>query len=120
MLICSIMSNYVTIIIKLYRFTFVKETMKNKIKLFISRLNFRKAIELTWSVSKKLTITTAALLILENVFWLGSIYMLKKLVDVVSRPEYLNKKEELIHAVLAAGIISVGYACVKSLSAYFT
>src|SRR6187402_3011965 len=119
MLICSIMSNYVTIIIKLYRFTFVKETMKNKIKLFISRLNFRKAIELTWSVSKKLTIITAVLLILENVFWLGSIYMLKKLVDVVSTPEYIDRKEELIHAILIAGSISVAYACIKSISAYF-
>ena len=94
--------------------------MKKKIKSFITRLNFRKAFELTWSVSKKLTIITGILLVLENIFWLGSIYMLKKLVDVVSRPEYVDRKEELLHAILIAGLISVSYACIKSISAYFS
>lgn len=94
--------------------------MKHKIKSLIRKLNFKASIQLTWSVSKQLTLLTLILLILENLLWLGSIYMLKKLVDVVAKPGYTNRKEELIYAIIVTGIISITYACIKSLSSYFS
>lgn len=94
--------------------------MRNKIKSVITKLNFRKTINLTWSVSKSLTITTILFLVVENILWLGSIYMLKKLVDVVAKPGYKERLDELMHVVILTGIISVAYACVKSLSGYFS
>jgi len=94
--------------------------MNRKIKSLIRKLNFKASIQLTWSVSKQLTLLTLILLILENLLWLGSIYMLKRLVDVVAKPGDLNRKEELISAIIITGIISIVYACIKSLSSYFS
>jgi len=92
--------------------------MKLKIKSLLSKLNFKQSIQLTWSVSKNLTVITLFLLILENIFWLGSIYMLKRLVDVVAMPGYAERREELIQAIIISGVISIVYACIRSLSGY--
>jgi ATP-binding cassette, subfamily B, bacterial len=94
--------------------------MKRKIQSLVKKLNFKASIQLTWSVSKPLTSITLFFLVLENILWLSSIYMLKALIDIVAKPGYVDRKEELIYAIGVAGIISVTYACVKSLSSYFS
>jgi ATP-binding cassette, subfamily B, bacterial len=97
-----------------------RSSMTYRIKSLLNRLNFQESIKLTWSVSKSLTLTTLILLVLENVFWLGSIYMLKKLVDVVAMPDYADRREELMQAIVISGVISIVYACIRSLSGYFS
>lgn len=94
--------------------------IKKKLKTVLIKANIRRAILLTWSVSKKLTVLTLFLLVLENVLWLGTMYMLKRLVDIVSKTGYADRADELINVVIMAGAISVGYACVKSVSGYFS
>lgn len=94
--------------------------MIQKIKTVIENLSFKKAVHITWSFSKKLTLSTLLLLVLENFFWLASILMLKKLVDIVALPSNSNKQEELIRVIIISGIISIIYTCLKGLSGYFS
>ncbi|MDQ6813945.1 MAG: ABC transporter ATP-binding protein/permease, partial [Bacteroidota bacterium] len=94
--------------------------MTKKIKGFISKLNFRRTVSLTWSVSKPLAITTLLFLVIENMLWLGSVYMLKRLVDVVAKVGHKERLDELMKIVIITGVISVAYACIKSLSGYFS
>ncbi|MEZ4804755.1 MAG: ABC transporter ATP-binding protein [Bacteroidia bacterium] len=94
--------------------------MKQKIKSIFQKLNFKRSVDLTWSVSRSLTFLTVFLLFLENVLWLGSIYMLKLLVDIVAKPNVIEQRQELMQALIIAGLISIGYACIKSLSGYFS
>ena len=92
--------------------------MTHTFRSLLNRLNFRKSIQLAWSVSGRLTITTVTLLVLENLFWMGSVYMLKRLVDVVAVPGVSERHDELLEAIVIAGLISIGYACARSLSVY--
>ncbi len=94
--------------------------MVKKIKSVLKNLNFKKAVYITWSYSKTLTIATLLLLVLENVFWLASLYMLKKLVDIVALPGNSNRHDELLRIIIISGIISVLYTCIKGVSVYFT
>ncbi|MDT0650501.1 ABC transporter ATP-binding protein [Autumnicola edwardsiae] len=96
----------------------------NKFKEFnwrktLQELHIGETILLTWSISKKLTIITISLLVLENLAWLGSIYMLKELVDIAATPGN-EQAERLLNAVILTGLISISYACIKSISSYYS
>ncbi len=97
---------------------FVLSHMKEKLKKVLQRLNIRRTLQLVWKVSPTLLIVTLVILTIENILWLASLYMLKKLVDIVSAPGIANRKEDLINAVITSGVISIGYACFKSVSTY--
>lgn len=92
--------------------------MKKKVQTVLQRLKFRKTLQLVWSVSPVLLSVTIFILVIENVLWMGSLYMLKRLVDIVSANNLVHKQQELINAVLMTGAISILYACVKSISTY--
>lgn len=89
--------------------------MKNTLR----ELHIAETIRLTWSISKKLTLITLGLMVLENLAWLGSIYMLKELVDIAATVDS-EQADRLVNAVILTGIISISYACIKSISSYYS
>ncbi|MDT0675698.1 ABC transporter ATP-binding protein [Autumnicola musiva] len=88
-------------------------------KKVLQELHIKDTISLTWSVSPRLTIIVISLLLLENIAWLGSMYMLKELVNIAAGTP-AEQTENLRTAVILTGVISIAYACIKSISSYYS
>ena len=90
---------------------------KKSAREVFKKLNIRKIIFMIWKSSRRTTLISLALLILENIGWIASIYMLKVLVDIAANPDS-NNSHDLLWTVVYTGIVSILYACTKSISSY--
>ena len=90
---------------------------ENKFIRFLKGLYIRNTVKLVWSVSKRLTIVSILLIILENGAWAGSIYMLKVLVNIASNPDDAHFFS-LTGALIFTGSVSILYVIIKSISGY--
>ena len=97
-------------------------SLNQKIKNFRSNLNLKRTLKLVWSLTKGWTAATLVAILLETALFFVSMYLLKLLVDAVSRKDLTAAAHtELIrNYVIAAGVSAVVYIMVKAISSYIT
>lgn len=97
--------------------------MKNlgkKIHELRSSMNLSKIIALVRASSKGGIYISLLLIILESLVFFTSLYLLKKVVDIVSHAELHSEEsyKEILLYVIYAGIAGVAYFIIRSYSAY--
>ncbi len=65
------------------------------------------------SVAPTLTTATIILVILESTFWFGTLYITKKLINVVGGQNTIDKEILLKHSLIEALVISIAYTLIK-------
>ncbi len=97
-------------------------TISERIKKFRRNLNLTRTLQLIWSIAPGLTIRAAIFIVLESVLWFGTLIMLKLLIDAVAAKNTAgdNYISVMLRYISIAGVISILYSCIKSISSYIT
>jgi ATP-binding cassette subfamily B protein len=97
-------------------------SISKKVQLLTTNLNLSRILKLIWSVAPGLTTLSCLFIFIESALFFGSLYILKLLVDAVSKPEVRNLEyqQHIIQYIIAAAAASVLFAIVKGISAYLT
>jgi ATP-binding cassette subfamily B protein len=96
-------------------------SLTQKFEKLKSNLNIKRTLILVWHAARAWMIFSIALIVVETLFFLGSIYALKILIDKVAHIDSSsNPAETIITHVVIAGSLSVLYAISKAISAYVT
>lgn len=93
-----------------------------KVNKFSSNLNLIRILRLIWSVAKGWTTVSIILIIIESSLFFWSLYLLKTLIDALSKHlTYTPDNEALIiKYVILAALSAILYVIVKSMSTYVT
>lgn len=96
------------------------EDFTKKVKKYRTGLNIKRTVRLIWAVSRKWTILTLILILIEGVFILVSVYAFKHLINAVSRPDLNNPEtiDLIIRYFLITTICTVLYTAIRSISGY--
>ncbi|MET1054103.1 MAG: ABC transporter ATP-binding protein [Pedobacter sp.] len=96
------------------------KSFAHKVHKFSTNLNITRIISLIWDASKEWTVISIFFIILESGLFFSSLYLLKALIDTISKHgiQDLKNEPEVIRFVIFATLSAVCYASVKSLSAY--
>lgn len=97
----------------------MKESLADKFKRLSDNLRVGRTVEMVWAIAKGWTIAAIAMIILETIAMLASLYSLKVLVDVFTKTPKAQLTEALIvkYVVIAAGL-GILYNVIRALSAY--
>ncbi len=87
-----------------------------------TNLNLLRILKLIWSASKTWTAVSIAFIVIESVLFFSSLYMLKKLIDTVSKYGINNvqNESEVIKYLVLAALSAISYAAIKAISVYIT
>lgn len=86
-----------------------------------ANLNLSRIIRLIWSVSPKWTIISLCFIILETAFLFASLYVLKLLIDAVSKDGSGGIRHgDIVFYLILSGITGILYFMIKAVSAYLT
>lgn len=98
------------------------KSLKHKVHKFSTNLNILRILRLIWSASKKWTTISVIFIAVESALFLSSLYMLKMLIDALSRHSITGIKDEhlVIRYVILSTVSAVLYASVKAISSYIT
>jgi len=94
----------------------------NKIQKISNNISILKILKLIWEGSRKWTIVSVLFIAAESGLFFLSLYMLKVLIDTISKNSLGNLRDEplIYRYVFFAMLATVLYTWVKSLSSYFT
>src|SRR5664279_2924385 len=95
------------------------KSFTTRIKKLRANLNFFRTLRLVFFAARMMTWLSLFLIFLESILFFASMYLLKLLIDAISK----NKQDgiQLITTyVIAAGLVSVIYVTVKAISNYIT
>ena len=96
-------------------------SFSQKFKKLKTNLNVNRTLTLVWHAAKGWMIFSIVMILVETLFFLGSIYALKVLIDKVANiSSSPNPADTIILHVVIAGALSVLYAIAKAISAYVT
>lgn len=87
-----------------------------KISHTLGNLNISKTFSLVMSVAPSLTIATIILVTLESLFWFGTLYITKKIINVVGSPNSIDKGILLRDTLSMALIIAISHTLIKFIS----
>lgn len=87
-----------------------------------TNLNLLRILKLIWSASKTWTAVSIAFIVIESALFFSSLYMLKKLIDTVSKYGISNvqNESEVIKYLALAALSAISYAAIKAISVYVT
>ncbi|MBB6269806.1 ATP-binding cassette subfamily B protein [Pedobacter cryoconitis] len=99
---------------------FMVYAINQKFQNFKSNLNIKRTLGLIWSIAKGWTILSILAILTETLLFFVSFYLLKLLVDTVSKKDISSLEHEHLirNYVIAAGAAAVLYAMVKGISSY--
>jgi ATP-binding cassette subfamily B protein len=91
-----------------------------KVHKFSTNLNLARILRLIWVASKKWTVISIFFIILESGLFFASLYLLKSLIDTISKHGIsdLKNEPEVIRFVIFSTLAAVCYTSVKALSGY--
>lgn len=94
----------------------------NKLHKLSTNLNLLRILKLIWSASRGWTTISIAIIIVESGLFFSSLFMLKKLIDTVSKHgiNNLQNESEVIKYLILSALSAVAYAAVKAVSSYIT
>jgi ATP-binding cassette subfamily B protein len=98
------------------------KALTSKVQNLSSNISLLRILSLIWEGSKKWTIIAILFIIAESALFFSSLYMLKMLIDTISKHALGNIKDEplVLKYVLLAMASAILYAWIKSISSYFT
>ena len=96
------------------------EQFTDKVKRLKTNLNLKRTLGLIWTAAKGWMIASVAMIVVETVLFLGSLYALKLLVDKISHlnSSSPNATTEVIKYVGFAAIVGVLYGLARAVSTY--
>ena len=91
-----------------------------KVKRLKTNLNLKKTFALVWTAAKGWMVASLAMIVVETILFLGSLYALKLLVDKISELTSNNSKDttEVIKYVVFAALVGILYGVARAVSAY--
>lgn len=94
----------------------------SKLHKLSTNLNLLRILKLIWSASRAWTATSIAFIIVESALFFSSLYMLKKLIDTVSKHgvNNLQNESEVIKYLILAALSAISYSIIKAISGYVT
>ncbi len=92
---------------------------KARIKKLKANLNLLRTLKLIYSAERRWSVLSMLLIALESILFFLSLYLLKLLIDAVSKSKGGNS-HVIITSVLAAGFAGLIYVTVKAISSYVT
>lgn len=87
-----------------------------KISQTLGNLSIAKTFSLVMSVAPTLTTATIILVTIESIFWFGTLYITKKLINVVGSQNFVDKGILLKHTLGVAFIIAISHTLIKFIS----
>lgn len=98
------------------------KSFTNKVHKLSTNLNILRILRLIWLASKKWTVISILFIIIESALFYFSFYLLKVLIDTVSKHGVGNLKDEplVIKYVIIGGLATIAYAAIKSVAGYIT
>ena len=87
-----------------------------------TNLNLLRILKLIWSASKRWTTVSIAFIVIESALFFSSLYMLKKLIDTVSKYGInpIHNESEVIKYLVLAALSAISYTAIKAISVYIT
>ena len=100
----------------------MENIISRKLRNFRSNLNLKRTLRLVWSVARGWTIITICVIIVETVLFFLSIYLLKLLIDAISRKDLAPEAHShlVIQYIIAAAVTGILYVVIRSISTYTT
>jgi len=98
------------------------KSFTNKVQKFSTNLNILRILKLILTASRKWTAVSILFIIIESALFYASFYLLKILIDTVSKHGVNNLKDEplVIKYVIMGGLAAVTYAAIKAVASYIT
>jgi ATP-binding cassette subfamily B protein len=98
------------------------KSVAHKFKKVSTNLNITRIIRLIWDASKEWTSISVFFIILESGLFFSSLYLLKALVDTISKHGITDIKNEpeVVKFVIYATLSAIFYVSVKAISGYIT
>lgn len=105
-----------------YQSTPMIKSFATKVHKLKTNLNLLRIVKLIWSATKKWTTISVIFIIIESGLFFSSLYMLKVLIDTLSKhgANIINYEDEVIKVVILATVSAVLYASTKAISSYIT
>jgi len=91
-----------------------------KISNTYDNLNLHRIIRLVFSIDSKLAVLSIFLIILESLFWFGTMYQAKHLVNTVGKVNQATDQQMLINGLLTTFVIVVSYVAIKFITTLVT
>lgn len=87
-----------------------------------TNLNLLRILKLIWSASRRWTSVSIAFIVIESALFFSSLYMLKKLIDTVSKYGInpIHNESEVIKYLVLAALSAISYTAIKAISVYIT
>jgi ATP-binding cassette subfamily B protein len=100
----------------------MSNALTEKIRKFRSSLNLKRTLALVWAVTRGWTILTVILIVAETALFFASIYLLKLLINGVSRADLslADHQALVLKLVIFAAAAGIAYFIVRALSAHVT
>ncbi|WP_316749120.1 ABC transporter ATP-binding protein [Pedobacter gandavensis] len=98
------------------------ESFSNKINKLRTNLNLLRILKLIWTASKTWTTVSLVFIVIESALFFSSLYMLKLLIDTISKHgiHNLQNENEVIKYLVLAALSAVFYTATKAISGYIT
>jgi len=98
------------------------KSFTNKVQKFRTNLNILRILKLIWTSSKKWTSISIGFIILESILFYSSLYLVKILIDTLSKQGIKNIQNEpvIIKYIVFSTIAAVLYGSIKTISTYIT
>lgn len=98
------------------------KSFTNKIHKISTNLNLLRIIKLIWTATKQWTTISIVFIIIENTLFFSSLYLLKLLIDTISKHGIsdLKNEPEVIKYVILSTLSAILYTAIKSVSGYIT
>ncbi|MDD7887615.1 ABC transporter ATP-binding protein [Flavivirga sp. 57AJ16] len=96
------------------------QNIKKKIDKLKKNLNLKRTLTLIWTITKGKVIYIILIMIMESLVYMGSLYVFKMLIDIVSLPNRSEKYDLAIMYLIAAGLATVILVLLSSAASYIT
>ena len=98
------------------------KSFTSKLHKLSTNLNLLRILKLIWSASKTWTTVSIIFIVIESALFFSSLYMLKVLIDTISKHGINNiqNESEVIKYLIFAAISATLYAGTKAISGYIT
>jgi ATP-binding cassette subfamily B protein len=97
------------------------DRIRTGVKKLKTNLKLKRTVQLVWSVARTWTIVAIILIVLEGLFGLAALYMLKILINTLASPEAkVNGQEPILRYVVLTGVAAILFVIVRVVSGFVT
>jgi ATP-binding cassette subfamily B protein len=90
------------------------KAFREKLKKFRTNINLGRTLRLVWSITNRQMVWVLFLILIENIFFLLSLYVFKSLVNAVAAPNAVNKFETVTKYLALSGLFTISFLIIKT------